>query len=300
MRLAFCGSPGWAVPALDELSPHLRLVVTRPPAPRGRGRKVGPSPVEARARELGLPVVTPGDQAELTAALEEASPLDAAVVVAYGMIIPGETLRIPRRGFLNLHFSLLPRWRGPEPVRRALLAGDDTTGVSVMSLDEGVDTGGVLAMWATRIGPAEDAGSLTDRLARWSAPLGAETVESWVSGGLTAVAQPGEGATYAHKIRQEERRLHPDQTPESFVRTVRAMAPAPGAVARVGDGPLKVLAAAVSNGDLAPGELRLDGDRLLCGLVGGVVELKVVQAPGKRPMSGAAWARGRRALPPMQ
>lgn len=294
MRLAFCGTPTVALPTLDLLADHVRVVLTRPPTPRGRGRQLRPSPVEERARRLGIPVATPEAPGEIRGALVAHGPLDAVAVVAYGLLIPPDALAVPRRGFVNLHFSLLPRWRGAAPVQRALLAGDRTTGVSIMRIDEGLDTGPLLAVSATMVGSEEDAGSLTARLAETGARLMREVLAGWVEGSVVEVAQPREGATTAPKITDADRRLAFDQPPEAFVRRVRAMAPTPGAVARHRGAYLKVLAARPAAGEADPGELIFDGKHLYCGVAGGSVELVTVQPAGKPPMSGAAWARGRR------
>lgn len=293
--MVFAGTPDSALPALRALWSwaEVPLVVTRPPKPRGRSGTPRPSPVGEWAEAAGIPVATPTRRPELAEVLREVAPLDAAVVVAYGMIIPPDALAIPTAGWVNLHFSLLPRWRGAAPVARAILAGDPVTGVTLMLLDEGLDTGPVIAHRSLEIRPEEDAGALTDRLAALGADLLTEMLPAYLAGQLTPVPQPAEGVTYAEKIRPEERLLDVHSDPSRFVRQVRALAPRPGGYLLRDGERMAVLAAREEGRPLDSGRLELAGDRLLLGVGGRAVELVTVQPAGKRPMSGAAWARGR-------
>jgi methionyl-tRNA formyltransferase len=294
-RVAFLGTPQVAVPTLRRLAAaaDLRVAVTRPDRPRGRSGTPQPSPVKHAALDLGIPVVQPGRRSELEAALAERGPLDVAVVVAFGMILPARLLDLPGAGFLNAHFSILPRWRGAAPVQRALLAGDRRTGVSVMRLDAGLDTGPVLAIRSTGIGDEETAGELLGRLAGTAAELVVELLDPYLTGRVVATPQPG-GGSAAPKLTAEDSRLRLDESPEQFVRRVRAMSPAPGAAGQVGGEGFKVLRARVAAGSAPSGGLAVEGGRLLCGTGGGRVELEVVQPAGRRPMAGIAWASGRR------
>lgn len=288
---AFFGTPEAALPTLERLhrSTDVRRVVTRPPRPRGRGRTPTPSPVGRRAAELGLPVLTPVDRGELAAvALDD---VDVAVVVAYGAIIPGPLLDVPRRGFLNVHFSLLPRWRGAAPVERALLAGDDPVGVTIMAMDEGLDTGPIVAAATTHPGRA-DAGRLTERLAEMGAELLVGVLDDWVAGRIEARAQPG-GATTAPKLAKEEGRLDPSTSAVDLDRRVRALTPRPGTWVETDHGRLGILTAEAGPGDRPVGELAVVDDRLELGTIDGVLHLDEVQPAGRRPMTGSAWARGR-------
>jgi methionyl-tRNA formyltransferase len=216
MRLAFMGTPDFAVPVLRALADakpgggghQIALVYTQPPRPAGRGKALRPSPVHAAAEAMGLAVATPGsfrDPAVLAdfAALK----LDAAVVVAYGQILPQAALNAPRLGCLNLHASLLPRWRGAAPIQRAIMAGDARTGVCVMQMEAGLDTGPVLASRATPIGPRDTAETLHDRLAGLGAALMAETLAALAAGAVPATPQPEAGVTYAAKIDKAEARI---------------------------------------------------------------------------------------------
>lgn len=294
-RVAFLGTPQVAVPTLRRLAAaaDLQVAVTRPDRPRGRSGTPQPSPVKLAALDLGIPVVQPGRRSDLEAALAEHGPLDLAVVVAFGMILPARLLDLPGAGFLNAHFSVLPRWRGAAPVQRAVLAGDRRTGVSVMRLDAGLDTGPVLAIRSTAIGDEETAGELLARLAGTAAELVVELLDAYLTGRVVATPQPG-GASAAPKLTADDARLRLDESPEQFVRRVRAMSPAPGAAGQVGGEGFKVLRARVAAGSAPSGALAVEGGRLLCGTGGGRVELEVVQPAGRRPMPGSAWASGRR------
>jgi len=291
----FLGTPAASIPSLQALSSltDLRLVVTRPDRPRGRSGRAQPPPVKEAAIEWGLPVVQPSSHRELQALLSEVAPFQAGVVVAFGMILRAETLEIPTRGFVNVHFSLLPRWRGAAPVERAILAGDERTGVTLMVMEEGLDTGPVVASEATVIEPDETAGELTERLADLGAELLSRHLIDYADGRRIPLPQPADGASYANRITSDEAVVSATWPSIKLLRAVRAYAPRPGA--RFGDGAFKVWRAAPCDlSRRAAGDLFFDGRRLFLGTADRPIELVEVQAPGGKRMSGAAWARGRK------
>ncbi len=294
MRLAFMGSPPFAVPTLDALvaaGHEIAAVYSQPPRPAGRGGRAQPTAVHARAEALGLPVRTPARFREAQTLTDfSALGLDAAVVVAYGLILPQAALDAPRLGCLNLHASLLPRWRGAAPIQRAIMAGDAETGVCVMRMEAGLDTGPVYLRAATPIGAGEDAGALADRLAALGAPLMAQALEGVAAGRLTPEPQPAEGAVYAAKIDKAEARLDWSEPAEALARRVRGLAPSPGAWCAAGEERLKVLAARAEAGDGAPGTL-LD-DRLLVACGSGALRILRAQRPGKAAMEATALLQG--------
>ncbi len=242
---------------------------------------------------MGIRVAQPSSGEELENILLEVAPFDVGVVVAFGMILGPTALETPRRGFVNVHFSLLPRWRGAAPVERAILAGDETIGVTLMMMDAGLDTGPIVASESTPIRPAETAGELTERLAELGAGLLSRHLVDFVAGEMRPVPQPAEGATYADRIKPDEAVISATSTSTEMLRAVRAYAPRPGA--RFKDGTLKVWKAAPTElGAIPPGRLEFDGQHLYLGTGDYPVELIEVQAPGGRRMSGSDWARGRR------
>lgn len=288
---AFFGSPEAAVPMLDLLSEttELRSIVTMPPRPKGRGKVLAPTAVEERAAELGLPVVHKISKADLTGLELD---VDVAVVVAYGAIIPPELLARPRAGFVNVHFSLLPRWRGAAPVERSILAGDDPVGVTLMAMDAGLDTGPVIA--TSKVEPGVmDAGSLTRVLSALGTALLAEHLEDWVEGTLEATPQP-EDATYAPKLEKHEGYLDPREPADALVRRVRAMTPRPGAFLETSSGRLGVTGATAVPTVLDPGTLLQADDGVLLGTTAGSLLFTGAQPPGKRHMKATDWANGRR------
>ena len=298
MRLAFMGSPAFAVPALRALhgaGHEIVAVYSQPPRPSGRGQAVRRSAVHEAADALGVPVRTPArlrrDEAEHAAF--RALGLDAAVVAAYGLILPLAMLEAPRLGCLNIHASLLPRWRGAGPIQAAVLAGDAESGVTIMRMEEGLDTGPMLLREAVTLGPRVTAASLHDVLAGMGARMVGAALGQFGAGDLVAVPQP-EGATYAPKLTRESGRLDWTLDARTLDRTVRAMVPWPGAFARLGDEVVKVLEAHPEEGAGQPG-VTLDGAWLVaCGA--GALRLLRVQRPGRAPMDAAAMLRGHAVL----
>lgn len=295
-RIVFLGTPEEAVPSLDLLAERFQvdLVVTRPDRARGRSGAPQPSAVKERAGELGIDAAQPETRSDVGPAIAAAGEFDLGVVVAYGMIFGPDALELPRLGMLNVHFSLLPRWRGAAPVARAIMAGDTMTGVTIIKLDQTLDTGPVLTAQAVDIGREENAGELTDRLSRLGARLVASVIPGYVSGEIDPEPQIDDGASYAEKITAEDRPLGVDVMPDEFVAKVRGLAPEPAATLTIDGETHKILAARESERSPETGTWELDGDMPVVGLVEGGVTLVELQPPGKRPQSGEDWARGRR------
>ena len=293
MRTALLGTSKEAVPAIDVLAglTDLRAVVTRPDQPRGRGGAPAPPDAKVRAAEQDIPVRQPATSAALDAAIA-AMDLDLAVVVSYGMIVRAATLARPRLGMVNLHFSLLPRWRGAAPVERAILAGDDVTGVSLMRMDAGLDTGPVLSAWRTSIGEDEDAGTLSERLARGGAELLATQLGELEREALAPAPQEESMVTWAPRLVVSEARLDFHQPAEQVVRAVRAFCPRPGAHTTWRGKRFKILRARVAPGRLAPGCLEIDGIGVRVGTARGCLALMIVQPEGRKAMDALAWLRG--------
>lgn len=294
MRLAFMGSPDFAVPtlaALIEAGHDIACVYSQPPRPAGRGKQERPTPVHAFAASRGLQVRTPKSlkkpepQAEF-AALN----LDAAIVVAYGLILPKPILDAPRLGCFNLHGSLLPRWRGAAPIQRAIMAGDRITGVQAMRMEEGLDTGPVLATAKTPIEPDDTTRSLHDRLAALGAPLMVQTLAALERGEAKETPQTEEGATYAHKIIPAEARIDWTRPAREIDFHIRGLSPAPGAWFELGGVRVKALDSRLGQGSGAPGEALDDNLLIACGE--GAVRLLTVQREGKAAMAGADFVRG--------
>lgn len=302
MRIAFLGTPEPAVPALEALlaasDVEVAAVVTNPDRPSGRGRRLTPPPVKAAAEAAGVVVWQPERPREVLSHLA-ALRLDAAAVVAYGALLPPDVLAAGGRGFVNLHFSLLPRWRGAAPVQAALRAGDARTGVTCFVLDEGMDTGAVLSVAATPVGARETAGELLARLAVLGAPVLLRAVRGLVSGDLRPRPQEGE-ATLAPKFSSEDARLDWSLSAVELDRVVRAYQPAPGAHTTVDGERLKVHRArpqpVAAPGGAAGEVIRVDGDgpSVACGE--GALLLEEVQPAGRPRMAAADWARGRTQL----
>jgi len=297
MRLVFAGTPRFAVPALEALAAaghELAAVLTQPDRPAGRGLAAAAGPVKQAAQRRGVPVLQPPALKEAAAQtrLAELAP-DALVVAAYGLLLPKAVLDIPRLGALNIHASLLPRWRGAAPIERALLAGDPVTGVCIMQMDAGLDTGPVLLREALPITAEDTAGTLHDKLATLGARLLVAALDGLASGTLRPTPQPSEGVTYAAKIEKRETRLDWSRSASEAERQVRAFNPAPGAAARVRGAELKIWRAAVVAARGAPGEViaaGADGINVACG--DGALRLEELQRAGGRRLPAAAFLRG--------
>lgn len=294
-RIGFMGTPTAAVPALRALADRYEVpvVITQPDRPRGRSRKPEAPAVKAEALQLGLTVAQPERAATLMDALVAESPLDAVVVVAYGRIIRPEALTIPEAGMINVHFSLLPRWRGAAPVNRAVMAGDPMTGVTLMKMDEGLDTGPVITAQAVDIEQAETAGDLTSRLAEIGASLLRRYLDDYLAGDLAPVTQSDDGVTYAAKIETSDRPISLSLRPTDLVNHVRGLAPAPGATLDIDGEVHKILEVSAAATAVPPGQWLLEEGWPVVGLTNGSVRLSRLQGPGRTVMAGDAWARGR-------
>ena len=306
MRLVFAGTPEVAVPSLQALLDSERhevvAVVTRPDAPAGRGRRPVRSPVGVLADAAGLEVLTPDRPSgpEFLARLSALAP-DCCPVVGYGALIRRAALEIPPQGWVNLHFSLLPAWRGAAPVQAAIRHGDEITGASTFALEEGMDTGPVYGTVTEVIHPEDTTGDLLTRLAGAGAGLLVATLDGIAGGAVRPVPQPSEGVSYAPKVTAQD--AHVDFAAPAFAvhRQVRAVTPAPGAWVRfrdqrVGLGPVRLADVRDADG-LAPGELRVMKREVLVGTGTWAVRLGEITAPGKRAMPAPDWARGARPVP---
>lgn len=301
MRLLFAGTPDPAVPALRRLlaSQHeVVAVLTRPDAPVGRGRTLARSPIAKVADEAGIPVLQPATLRDdaVVDALRRIAP-DACPIVAYGNLVPPALLAVPPLGWINLHFSLLPAWRGAAPVQHAIWHGDDLTGATTFLLDEGMDTGPVLGTVTEPIGPTDTAGELLAKLADSGAELLAATIDGLADGALVPVAQPDDGCSTAPKITVDDARVRWDDPGIAVGRQIRACTPAPGAWTTLRGARVKLFPVTVGvNGPrLAPGELVASGrNRWSVGTGTWPVELGDVQPAGKKRMPAADWLRGLR------
>ncbi|MEU5091899.1 methionyl-tRNA formyltransferase [Streptomyces sp. NPDC021356] len=301
MKLVFAGTPEVAVPALDALLASGRhevaAVVTRPDAPAGRGRRLIASPVAERAEEAGIEVLKPARprEPEFQERLKEIAP-DCCPVVAYGALLPRTALDIPAHGWVNLHFSLLPAWRGAAPVQHSIMAGDEITGASTFLIEEGLDSGPVYGTVTEAIRPTDTSGDLLTRLALAGAGLLAATMDGIEDGTLKAVPQRAEGVTLAPKITVEDARIDWAAPALRVDRVVRGCTPAPGAWTTFRGERLKLIQAAPvpQRTDLAPGTLAVGKNSVHAGTGSYAVELLWVQAQGKKPMRAADWARGAR------
>ena len=284
MKIIFMGTPEFSVPILKALSQHHEIIAVycQPPRPAGRGKADRASPVQHCAEALGLPVFHPvslrtAEAQHAFAALEA----DLAVVVAYGLILPQAVLDQPRLGCLNIHASLLPRWRGAAPIHRAIMAGDTETGISIMQMEAGLDTGPVLAREATAIGAEETTADLQDRLSMLGAKLITATIDLLP---LEAIPQSEQGVTYASKIDKAEARVDWSKPAAMVDRQIRGLSPFPGAWCEVNGERIKLLRSRATTGSGAVGQV-LNGLRIACG--DGAVEITLAQREGKRPMSAA-------------
>ncbi len=303
LRLLFAGTPEPAVPSLEALlaSGHeVAAVLTRPDAPSGRGRKVSRSPVAERADAAGLPVLQPRTprEPEFLAQLADLA-VDCAPVVAYGALVPPAALDLPAHGWVNLHFSLLPAWRGAAPVQHAVMAGDEVTGACTFRLEQGLDTGPVFGVVTEPIGPRDTAGDLLGRLAVSGARLLVATLDGIEAGTLEARPQPAEGVSLAPRIESADARVDWDLPAHVVDRRVRGVTPVPGAWTtwrgeRFRLGPVEPLPTSLA---LAPGELSVGPSGVVVGTGRGAVRLGEVQPAGKRLHPAADWARGARPAP---
>lgn len=298
LRLVFAGTPEVAVPALDAIaaSPHeLVGVVTRPDAPAGRGRRLTPSPVAQRAEELGIPVLKPTHprDPEFQDALKALEP-DCCPVVAYGALIPRSALDIPRHGWVNLHFSILPAWRGAAPVQHSIWAGDEFTGATTFRIVEALDAGPTFGVMTERIRPTDTAGDLLARLAEGGSSLLVATLDGIAEGALEAREQPAEGVSLAPKISVDDARVDWSEPAVGVDRRIRACTPGPGAWTTLDDERVKLGAVTIEDGvsDLAPGAIRVGKNHVLVGTSTDAVRLGEVKAFGKKQMGAADWARG--------
>ncbi|HSF86463.1 MAG TPA: methionyl-tRNA formyltransferase [Acidimicrobiia bacterium] len=299
MRAAFLGTPSAAVPPLAALLDvaDVPVVVTRPDAPKGRSGRPAPPPVKLAAAEWGIEVAQPASSKELLTVLRGHA-LDLGVVVAYGRILGSEALATTRAGFVNLHFSLLPRWRGAAPVERSILAGDAVTGISLMHLDEGMDTGPIISAVETPIEDDETGGTLTARLSYLAGELLSEALPAYMAGALQPAAQISAAATYAARLHTEEGKLDPSQPAEELARRVRGYNPRPGAWLEIAGQRLKVWEAVpVGEAGVATGRIDMVGDDVILGTGDGGLSMRRVQPAGKRPIAALTWMNGRRREP---
>lgn len=293
MRVIFMGTPEFSVPVLDalvEAGHEIAAVYCQPPRPAGRGKKDRPTPVHARAAELGFEVRHPvslkgAPEQEAFAQLQA----DIAVVVAYGLLLPQEVLDAPARGCLNIHASLLPRWRGAAPIHRAIMAGDDETGVCIMQMEAGLDTGPVLLREGIAIGAEETTAQLHDRLSEMGASLIVTALRHL--DGLTPDLQPEEGVTYAAKIDKSEAQIDWSQSADAIDRQIRGLSPFPGAWIEIDGQRVKLLASRLAEGTGRPGQV-LNGDSLTIACGEGAVELLRLQRAGKGAQDRDIFVRG--------
>ncbi|AWT54003.1 methionyl-tRNA formyltransferase [Mycolicibacterium smegmatis] len=309
MRLVFAGTPEPALPSLRRLIESPRhdvvAVLTRPDAAAGRRGKPRPSPVAQLALEHGIPLLRPDrpNSDEFVAELTELAP-DCCAVVAYGALLSQRLLAVPRHGWINLHFSLLPAWRGAAPVQAAIAAGDIVTGATTFQIEPALDSGPVYGVVTETVRDTDTAGDLLERLSDSGAELLERTIDGIADGSLTAVPQPSEGITVAPKITVESARVRWDLPAHVVDRRIRAVTPNPGAWTMIGElrvkvGPVTVDQAAEADGPLAPGEIRVGRNSVHVGTGSHPVRLGQIQPPGKKLMNAADWARGARLEEPV-
>jgi methionyl-tRNA formyltransferase len=296
-NIVFMGSPDFALPALRSLHEnyHVVGVVTQPDRAAGRGRELKPPPVKTLALELGIPVIQPEKlrQPEVMEQLRAWAP-DAIVVAAFGQILKQDVLDLPEFGCINVHASLLPRWRGAAPINAAILHGDEQTGITIMKMDAGLDTGPILTQRSVRIQPDETAGSLFDKLSTLGADLLLETLPKYFSGEITPRPQPEEGVTYAGMMKKEEGRLDFSQSARELERKVRAFNPWPGTYFEWDGNLLKVHRASIGMGKMREGERGVYLGLPAVGTSENLLVLGKVQPAGKKPMPGKAFLAGAR------
>lgn len=297
IRVVFMGSPDFALPTLAALDRHYSVagVITQPDRPAGRGRVLTPSPVKQLAVQLGIDVIQPVKlrEPEAQEALIAWAP-DLIVVAAFGQILRASVLELPRYGCVNVHASLLPRWRGAAPIQAAILHGDAESGVTIMKMDAGIDTGAILSQRAMPILPEDTAGSLSVRLAEEGANLLIETLPAYLAGAVALVAQDETRATYASMLTKEQGELDFSKPAETLERQVRAFQPWPGAYAFFQGEMLKVLRAHVDGSAAVPSQRGIVHNMPAVGTALGWLVLDEVQPAGKRPMSGDVFLRGAR------
>ncbi|MDJ0792410.1 MAG: methionyl-tRNA formyltransferase [Acidimicrobiia bacterium] len=298
MRAVFLGTPAAAVPSLCALADvaDVDLVITRPDRPAGRKRVPMASAVSGAAEQFGFAIAKPSSKAELLDVLAETS-VDFGLVVAYGAILTREMLDTMPRGFLNVHFSLLPRWRGAAPVERAIAAGDERTGVTLMKIDEGLDTGPVIGEVATPIEPDETGGSLTARLAFLGAALVDATLPDYLSGRRTPVSQIDAGTTYAGTLGRQDGLLRPTMSARNAERAVRAYSPRPGAWVDTPQGSLGIHRSDLSDARVEAGAIVWSEGTVVAGFADGALALRVVQPEGRGRQHAESWMHGRRGEP---
>ena len=295
MRVIFMGTPDFAVPALQALvdaGHEVAAVYTQPPRPGGRrGKELTPTPVHKAAERLGIEVRHPVTLRDLEAQADFAAlHADVAVVAAYGLILPQAVLDAPKHGCLNIHASLLPRWRGAAPIQRAILAGDEETGVTIMQMEAGLDTGPMLAVVRTPV-DGKTAGELTAELAELGANLMVEVLADLP--GHAAVTQPEEGVTYAHKIDKAEARIDFEKSDTDVLNQIRAFAPSPGAFFELDGERIKILAAGAAREENSPGTVIYKGDQLLIACGRGSIWPMVIQRAGRPAMATSEMLRGK-------
>lgn len=296
LRIAFMGTPDFAVPALVALhhaGHDIAAVYSQPPKPAGRGQNIAKTPVHKKAEELGLPVHHPKtlrdvEQQTIFSDLK----LDVAVVAAYGLILPQAILDAPKHGCLNIHASLLPRWRGAAPIQRALLAGDQTTGITIMQMDKGLDTGAMLLVETTPITHATTAGSLHDTLMEMGGRLIVNALDDLAAGLLVPTPQPTDGATYAAKLTRDDGRIDWTKPASWIERQIRGLQPWPGCFCEMNGETIKILAATVIDQNASAGTLLDEQMTIACGEQ--ALRITSLQRPGKKPTDGASFLRGAR------
>jgi methionyl-tRNA formyltransferase len=296
-RVVFMGSPDFALPTLRALAGEYNIigVVTQPDRASGRGREQKAPPVKTLALELGIPVLQP-EKLRLPEAMEQlrAWNSDLIVVTAFGQILRKDVLELPRYGCINVHASLLPRWRGAAPINAAILHGDEETGVTIMQMDVGLDTGPMLSQRSIRLMPEDTAGTAFEKLSTLGADLLLEALPNYLSGKLTPIPQPEEGVTYAPMLKKEEGKLDFSQDVSALERRVRAFNPWPGAFMDFDGMLLKVHRARVEPGQASVGQRLLYENQPAIGARGGILILEEVQPAGKKPMSGKSFLAGAR------